>query len=645
MRDVTRLGTITIDSGASVVDARGKLRAVALLLDYGPVIATRLATALSAAGRTIGRHQSKGTVELSFLLEPEPRLFLEIKASVADALRRDLQPFFDTVTPIKIDGQCVAVRAEELHPDPTWRPSSVTIASVQERLRQLSREQLMDELRAQNEELEHHRRNLEQIVAKRTEELNAAMEAARAASQAKGEFLSNMSHELRTPLNGVLGYTQILQRDGTITRQQRECLDSIASCGKHLLTLINDVLDLSKIEAGRMEIHPAPCDLHKLIESVRSIVAQRAQGKGLEFVVTVASELPRAVEADETKLKQILVNLLGNAVKFTDRGSVFLEVTLELDERLRFDVRDTGIGMTPEELADVFDPFKQAEGGKISGGTGLGLSISQRLVEAMGGTIGVTSERGAGTCFTVFHPLVPVEENEIATGAESLSGGGDVVLAPGRTVRVLVVDDVLANRDVLRLLLAAAGFETDLAVDGIDALEKVRARPYDVVLMDVRMPRMSGEEAARAIRDDEALRDLTVIAVSASVFPDFQDRAQEAGFDDFISKPVRTGELFSKLRQHLDLTYVDAESVGTGGTNAEPASVSLANLPEDLRAAVTQRLTAALAQKNITSLKAVASDLAARDESRALGEEIGALVRAFNFAGLEALVRELAPTL
>jgi signal transduction histidine kinase len=231
------------------------------------------------------------------------------------------------------------------------------VEAARARLTQRTREELMRDIQAQNRELERHRENLEATVAKRTEELRSAQARAEDANRAKSEFLSNMSHELRTPLNGVLGYSQILQRDPDISDRQRTSLDAIENCGRHLLTLINDVLDLSKIEAGRLEIESAPCDLPRLIRTVYDIVRPRAEAQGLEFAVDVSPTAPRGILTDETKLKQVLVNVLGNAVKFTAEGSVRLRVEEEDDDgRLAFHVEDTGIGMTPAETAEVFDP-------------------------------------------------------------------------------------------------------------------------------------------------------------------------------------------------------------------------------------------------------------------------------------------------
>ncbi len=480
------------------------------------------------------------------------------------------------------------------------------------------------------------------------EELLRAREAADQASRAKGDFLSHMSHELRTPLNGVLGYAQILQRDPNVTPQQRVNLESIESCGQHLLTLINDVLDLSKIEAGRLEIDHKPCDLHKLLKGVQDIVSPRAEAKGLEFALDVSPEVPRGIVTDATKLKQILVNMLGNSVKFTDEGRVSLRVSENDEQQLEFAVHDTGIGMTPEELAEIFDPFKQAEGGKTSGGTGLGLAISKRIIEALGGTITAESVRGSGSCFTITHPLEEVEEEAVATlTEETLSDKGLWALAPGQSINILVVDDRAANRDILCQLLESAGFGTARAGDGAEALQCLRADGFPLVLMDVRMEGMNGIEATQEIRKDPDLKDTVVIAVTASVFPDFREKALSEGFDDFIAKPFRAAEVFAKIEQHIGARFVDQARADAGGAEPAPAPAGEAEttLSPELADEVARRLRDALKLRNLTAINALASELQAKpDGAEPCGRRVADLARSFDFTGLARLADELAPS-
>jgi PAS domain S-box-containing protein len=476
---------------------------------------------------------------------------------------------------------------------------------------------------------------------KRVEDaLLEAREAADAANQAKSDFLSNMSHELRTPLNGVLGYAQILQRDPDLTPRQKQSLGSIESCGHHLLTLINDVLDLSKIEAGRLEIERGPCDLHRLLTAVFDIVRPRAESKGLAIELDVAPEVPRGIVTDATKLKQTLVNLLGNAVKFTERGSVELAVRQPGPDRLELAVRDTGVGMSAEEIDDIFEPFRQATAGRASaGGTGLGLAISKRIVEALDGTLSLTSEPGRGSCFTIDLPLVEADEDVVTVAGEgTLDDHRRRVLVGNREIPVLVADDRQANRDILAHLLEDAGFRPAQARDGGEALRMMHERHYPLVLMDVRMPEVNGIEATRRIRSDPALRDTIVFAVTASVFPEFRDKAKEAGFDDFVAKPLRASELFTKIERHLDVRFTEAEAAPPA-----PAAAGTGDVPPDVAAEIAGRLGEAVRVRNVTALKTLAAELARGDDGRAaLGRRIADLALAFDFTALDALVGELS---
>ncbi len=477
------------------------------------------------------------------------------------------------------------------------------------------------------------------------EELREARQAADAANLAKSEFLSNMSHELRTPLNGVLGYTQILQRDSSVTPAHRESLDAIETCGLHLLTLINDVLDLSKIEAGRLEVNQAPCDLHRLIKNVFEIVSPRAESKGLTFSTEIAAEVPKGILTDSTKLKQVLVNLAGNAVKFTVEGNVTLRVRKSPDTGLQLEVEDTGIGMTPEELKEVFDPFKQAEGGKMSGGTGLGLPISKRLVEALGGKLEVESQPGQGSRFIISLPLVEVPEQDLSELVkDTLTDQRSLVLAPGQDVTVLVADDLRENRDVLVKLLEGVGFHTREARDGKEAIEKLREYDMPVALIDLRMPVMNGMEAAREIRKDPTLKDKVLIAVSASVLSD-KAGAREAGFDDFIGKPFRASEVFDKIKRHLKVRYTVAAQESPADSERKRVKAGDQKLPPEVAREVARRVQEAVQLGDVSELTAVATELIQRNDlTSPYGEEIARLARAFDFEGLSQLASTLAET-
>lgn len=469
-------------------------------------------------------------------------------------------------------------------------------------------------------------------------DLREAREQAEAADRAKSEFLSNMSHELRTPLNGVLGYTQILLNDSKLNEDQQHGLNAIRNCGEHLLTLINDVLDLSKIEAGRLELEPDACDFHALLQSVRDVFAQRAADKGLQLEIDVAPEVARVIRTDSTKLKQVLVNLVGNAVKFTERGSVKVSVSEMPDQRLQIAVSDTGVGMTPDDLENAFDPFKQAAAGKQAGGTGLGLAISQRIVEAMKGSLTAESRVGSGSVFTLRIPLVEEHEEALAAVATQTLGSSAPHLPASVRKRILIADDREENRDVLDRLLRGAGFETVLVNDGQAVLDVLVREPIDLVLMDVRMPRLNGIEATRRLRHDLQLRNLPVIAVTASVFPNQRQRIIEVGCDDFLGKPLRADELFAKLQQHLKITW-DTE---TQRDVVNDASDVLPPAPRDVLEDIVKRMHEMVSMGDFGALQDLADELLARgDGAKSLGAELTQHIRDFDLAGVKALVERM----
>ncbi|RKX33919.1 MAG: hypothetical protein DRP71_08765 [Verrucomicrobia bacterium] len=479
-------------------------------------------------------------------------------------------------------------------------------------------------------------KNAEQTLAR-------AKEEAEVANHAKSQFLASMSHELRTPLNGVLGYAQILQRDTDATPTQKEQLDAIINCGDHLLHLINDVLDLSKIEAGGMEIDIGPCDLHHLVKSVGNISSHRAADKGLQFSVDVASEVPRGILTDGSKLRQILVNLLGNAVKFTEEGGVALRVAEIPKGFLQLEVEDTGVGIPADQLNDVFDPFKQLDAGKAAGGTGLGLAISRQLVESLGGTLILTSEPGKGSCFRVSLPLEEVDEVELDRQTTSHDDEGPSIrAAPGREVTILVADDRKTNRDVLTKLLSDVGFRVIEADDGDVAVEQIRETRPHAALLDIRMPRLNGIDALKLVRSDPQISDTVVIAVTASVFPEFRRKALAAGFDDFLGKPFKAPALFALLVKHLapDLlvteTAVSRESVNPASEESEEADTA-----EPLPSTVIEELAKAVAIRSLTAVNRISEKLIRDSTHHVTAIRIRDLARKFDFASLADLVSDL----
>ncbi|WP_457446140.1 response regulator [Roseateles sp. P5_E4] len=383
----------------------------------------------------------------------------------------------------------------------------------------------------------------------------AARHAAEAANRAKSEFLAGMSHELRTPLNAVLGYAQLLTMEGGLSARQARGLDTIHQSGQHLLALINDILDLARIEAGRTDLNPEPVHLTGLLQTVVSLMRVKADEKRLAFVFEAGEGLPEAVLADERRLRQVLLNLLGNAIKFTDHGTVALRARAEPtgpgQVLLRLDIEDTGVGMRPDDMERIFKPFEQV--GDVqhrSAGTGLGLAITRALVNDMGGQVQVSSEFGRGSRFRVELPLPIAQRAEAAP--RRVPG---VARYAGPPRRVLVVDDVAANRTLMCDFLTNAGFEVAQASDGSELLAAARSFRPDLIVMDSMMPSVGGVEATRRLRRDAELATVPVIAVSASATAEHRATCLQAGVNVFLTKPVSLEALQAHIGEQLGLQW------------------------------------------------------------------------------------------
>ncbi|MBL8148869.1 MAG: response regulator [Blastocatellia bacterium] len=453
------------------------------------------------------------------------------------------------------------------------------------------------------------------------------------ANRAKSLFLSNMSHELRTPLNAILGFAQLMQRDPDLNEDNREKVSIILRSGEHLLTLIDDVLSLSKIEAGRMSLNEKDFDLHVLLHALQEMLGVKVKAKGLKLVFSL-SNLPHFVYGDDVKLRQILLNLLGNAVKFTQTGTVTLRAGWD-GKRATFEIEDTGYGISQEDLVKIFEPFVQTESGRISQeGTGLGLALSRKFADLMKGEITVKSQLGYGTTFKLEVPLVEIKSEQKQVRRKVVG------LENGQQYKILIADDTIEHRYLLAKLLSSVGFEIREAEDGQEAINIWKAWSPDLIWMDVRMPKMDGLEVTRYIRQHEnPEKKVVIVTLTSAAFDHERETIFAAGVNDLVTKPFKEERIFEKIEQYLGVRYLyQDDNTFSKVIDEQFSSIivpKLANLPKPL----LDELKDAAILGDLDTTNEVLGKIEVED--RFLADRLNEMVKGFRFDAILDMINSL----